>query len=72
MQLRALAASSDASLTVSVEELREMERQLTKREAELEESKAMLAAATQHTAEYQQIAQEMENELTRFKTAKES
>lgn len=72
MQLRALAASSDASLTVSVEELREMERQLTKREAELEESKAMLAAATQHTAEYQQIAQEMENELTRFKTAQES
>lgn len=72
MQLRALAASSDASLTVSVEELREMERQLAKREAELEESKAMLAAATQHSTEYQQIAQEMENELTRFKTAQES
>ena len=72
MQLRALAASSDASLTVSVEELREMERQLAKREAELEESKAMLAAASQHSTEYQQIAQEMENELTRFKTAQES
>ena len=26
-------------------------------------SKAMLAAATQHSTEYQQIAQEMENEL---------
>ena len=72
MQLRALAASSDASLTVSVEELREMERQLTKREAELEESRAMLTAATQHSAEYQQIAQEMENELMRYKTAQES
>lgn len=72
LQLRALATSSDASLTVSVEELREIERQLAKREAELEESKALLAAATQHTAQYQQIAQEMQNELQRFKAAQEA
>ena len=71
-QLRALAASSDVSLTVSVEELRELERQLTKRETELEAAQSKLATASQHIDEYRQIAQQMENELARYKEAQEA
>ena len=70
-QLAALAQGSTQTLSVSLDDLRNVERQLAKLTAELTATRAELAETTQKAAESQDAAVAMEAELRRFKEEKE-
>ncbi|KAK8796584.1 hypothetical protein WA588_000713 [Blastocystis sp. NMH] len=70
-QLAALAQGSTQTLSVSLDDLRNVERQLAKLTAELTATRAELAETAQKAAESQDAAVAMEAELRRFKEEKE-
>lgn len=70
-QLAALAHGNTQTLSVSLDDLRNVERQLAKLTAELTATRAELAESAQKAAESQDAAVAMEAELRRYKEEKE-
>lgn len=70
-QLASLAQSSTNSLTVSLDDLRALERQLAKQTAELHAAQAELDGNATRVAESLKAASAMEEELHRYKQEKE-
>ena len=71
-QLASLARSNTQSLIVSLDELRQVERQLAKQTAELKATRAELEESSRRSVESQQAATAMETEFQRYKTEKEA
>lgn len=71
-QLTSLARSNTQSLTVSIDELHQYERQLAKQTVELKAVRAELEESLRRSTESQQAAMAMQAELERYKTEKEA
>ena len=71
MQLASMARSSTDALAVSLDDLRAVERQLSKQTAELHAAQAELESNATRVAESQKAVYAMEEELQRYKQEKE-